>query len=83
MEPLLSNKIAPIEKITLVEAEEIIKTDTENTKVLNNFFSNITKNLNIPQSNQAGPICQNIKDPVIKTIIDPLMPGGNKKVTHT
>ena len=34
MKPQLSNKIISNEKITLVEGEEIIKTDQENAKVL-------------------------------------------------
>ena len=37
--------------------------------MLNNFSSNTIKNLENPQYNQADTICQNIKDPVIKTII--------------
>ena len=49
VKPLLSNKVVSNEKITLVEGEEIIKTDQANGKVLNNFFSNIAKNLEIPQ----------------------------------
>ena len=67
MKPLLSNKIVSNEKITLVEGEEIAKTDQ--AKVLNNFSSNTIKNLENPQYNQADTVCQNIKDPVIKTII--------------
>ena len=51
MKQLLSNKIVSNEKITLVEGEEIIKTDQANAKVLNNFFSNIIKNRGIPQYN--------------------------------
>ena len=45
-----------------MEGKEIIKTDQVNAKVLNNFFSNIIKNLEILQYNQGDPICQNIKD---------------------
>ena len=41
LKPSLSNKIFSNEKITLVEEEEIIKSDQANEKVLNNFFSNI------------------------------------------
>ena len=59
VKPLLSNKIA----------SKIIKTDQANAKVFNNFFSNIIKNLGIPQYNQIDPICQHKKDPVIKAII--------------
>ena len=69
MKPLLSNKIVPDEKITLAEGEETIKTDQANAKVLNNFFPNIIKNLEIPLYSQVDPICQNMKDPVIKAII--------------
>ena len=55
VKPLLSNKIVWNEKITLVEGKEIIKTDQANAKVLNNFFFNIIKNLEIPQYSQLGP----------------------------
>ena len=51
-----------------MEGEEITKADA-NEKVLNNFFSKIVKNLDIPQYNQVDPSCQNIKDSVIKGII--------------
>ena len=52
VKPLLSNKIASNKKITLAEGEEIIKTDQASAEVLNNFSSNIIKNLEIPQYNQ-------------------------------
>lgn len=39
MKPLLSNEIVFNENITLVEGEEIIKTDQINPKVLNKFLS--------------------------------------------
>ena len=38
VKPLLSNKIVSNEKITLVEKSEILKSDKETAKVLNNFF---------------------------------------------
>ena len=69
VKPLSSNKIVSNEKITLVEGKEITKIDQTNAKVLNNFFSNIIKNLEISLYNQVDPICQNMKDPVIKAII--------------
>ena len=50
MKPLLSNKIVPNEKITLVETTEIRKSDKEIGKVLNDFFSTIIQNLNIRES---------------------------------
>ena len=69
VEPLLSNKIVSNNKITLVEWEGIIEADQANAKVLNNFFSDITKNFEIPQFNQVDPICQNIRGKVIKAVI--------------
>ena len=50
MKPLLSNKIVPNEKITLVETTEIRKSNKEIVKVLNDFFSNMIKNLKIRES---------------------------------
>ena len=61
VKPLLSPKIVFNEKVTLGDEEEIIKTDQENANVLNDFFSNIIKNLEILQYNQADPICKNIR----------------------
>ena len=54
LKPLLSNKIVSNEKITLVEGKKINKTNQANAKMLNNFFSNIIKNLEIPQYNQIN-----------------------------
>ena len=50
MKPLPSNKIVPNEKITLVETTEIRKSNKEIVKVLNDFFSNMIKNLKIRES---------------------------------
>ena len=69
VKPMLSNKTKSDEKITLIENDEIVKTDKETAKVLNNFFSNIIKNLDIQQYNVDDPICENIKDPILKAII--------------
>lgn len=66
---LLSTKIKYDEKITLVEENMIIKPDRETTKVLNNFFSNIIKNLHIQQFNENDPIYKNINDPFLKAIV--------------
>ena len=51
-----------------MEGLEIIKTNQANAIVLNDLFSNIIKNLEIPQYNR-DLISQNIMDPVIKAII--------------
>ena len=48
---------------------EIIKSDKETAKVLNELFSNVVTNLNIPQINQIERTSENISDPVIKAIV--------------
>ena len=69
VKPMLSNKVKSNEKITLIENDEIVRNDKETAKVLNNFFSNIIKNLGIQQYNMNDPICENIQDPVLKAIL--------------
>ena len=50
---MLSNKFVNNEKINLVDNEKITTNDEQRPNVLNDFFSNIIKNLNIPQENCA------------------------------
>ena len=52
--------------MTLIENDEIIKTEKETAKVLNAFFSNIVQNLQ--EYNVEDPICENINDPLLKAI---------------
>ena len=53
LKPMLSNKFLNSEKITLVDNDKIITNDKKIVKVLNDFFSNIIKTLNIPQKNHT------------------------------
>ena len=48
VKPFLSEKNKSREKITLVKNEEVISDDAEVANTLNNYFSNIVKNLKIP-----------------------------------
>ena len=48
VKPLLSNKIIWNEKITINEDDKIIKSDKETAKILNELFSNVVTNINIP-----------------------------------
>ena len=66
---MLSKKISSNEGITLIESNEIIKTEKGNAKVLHAFFSNIVQNLDTQQYNVDDPICENINDPLLKDII--------------
>ena len=64
---MLSKKVKSNERITLVENDEIIKTEKGTAKVLNTFFSNIVQNLDIQQCNVDDLICENIYDPLLKS----------------
>ena len=69
IKPMLSKKIKSNERITLIENDEIIKTEKGTAKVLDAFFSNIVQNLDIQQNNVDDPICENINDPLMKAIV--------------
>ena len=66
---MLSNKFVNNEKITLVDNEKIITNDKEIAKVLNDFFSNIIKTLNIPKKDHTDSIVENVRDPILKAIL--------------
>ena len=66
---MLSNKFVNNEKITLVDNEKIITNDKEIAKVLNDFFSNIIKTLNIPKKDHTDSIVENVRDPTLKAIL--------------
>ena len=59
VKPMLSNKFVNNEKITLVDNEKVITNDKEIAKVLNDFFSNIIKTLNIPNKDHTDSIVEN------------------------
>ena len=66
---MLSKKIKSNEKITLIENDEIIKTEERTAKVLNAFFLNIVQNLDIQQYNVDDSICENINDSLLKASV--------------
>lgn len=45
------------------------KTDKETARILSNFFSNLVKNLDIQQFNVNDPICENINDLSLESIV--------------
>ena len=69
VKPLLSNKFVNNEKITLVDNKKIITNDKEIAKVLNDFFSNIIKTLNIPKNDHTDSIVKDVRDPTLKAIL--------------
>ena len=66
---MLSKKFKSNESITLIENDEIIKTEKGTAKVLNVFFPNIVQNVDLKQYNVDDPICENINDPLLKAIV--------------
>ena len=69
VKPILSNKVVSNEKVTLTEDNNIVENDKKSATVFNNFFSNIIKNLGIPQYNEIDPVSQNIDDTLMKAIM--------------
>ena len=70
VKPSLSEKFNARDRISLSENGEIVKTEKETAEVLNNFFGNIVKNLNISQYFDFGPIIKNVKDRTLKAILE-------------
>ena len=56
VKPFLSHKVTSTQKITLVENNKMIKNDNDTARVLNTFFSNIVRDLKIPDYNNCDPI---------------------------
>ena len=69
VKPFLSDKTPSNKKITLIEKDKIIKTDTKTANVLNTFFSTIINNLNIPEYPMFDAISNNVNDPILKSIL--------------
>ena len=69
VEPLLSDKSINSDKIHLNENGELINSESKTAEVLNEFFSNIVKNLKIPEYENLNPNFEKVKDPVFKAIL--------------
>ena len=70
VKPFLSEKNRSREKITLVKNEEIISDDVEGANTLNNYFSNVVKNLKIPKKFVADSLPQNLsRHPTLNAIL--------------
>ena len=65
IKPSLLDKSCVEEQINLVEKGEILKLDFETAEVLNTFFGNIVKSLQINQYSNFDPVINNVKDPTL------------------
>ena len=69
VKPFLSDKSINSDKIHLNENGELINSKSKTAEVLNEFFSNIVKNLKIPEYENLNRNFQKVKDPVLKAIL--------------
>ena len=69
VKPFLSDKSKTSDKIHLNEKGELLNSESETAEVLNNFFSNIVKNLKIPAYENLDRNFENVEDPVLRAIL--------------
>ena len=69
VKPYLSDKSVKCGKINLNENGELLKSESETAEVFNNFFSNIVKNLKIPEYKNLNANIENVKDPDFRAIL--------------
>ena len=70
VEPFLSEKLKPSEKITLVEKEELVSREYDVAPCFNQFFSNIAKNLDISEYVVEDTLHLNLKNhPTLMAIL--------------
>ena len=62
-------KLFVMNKIALIEQDNIAENNKKIATVLNEFFSNIITTLGIPQYIEEEPVSQNIDDLLMKAII--------------
>ena len=70
VKPFLSDKSKTSDKIHLNENAELLNSESEIAEVLNNFFSNIVKNVKIPEYENLNQNFENVEDPVLREILN-------------
>ena len=69
VKPFLSDKSKTSDKIHFNENGELLNSESETAEVLNNFFSNIVKDLKIPEYENLDRSFENVEDPVLRAIL--------------
>ena len=69
VKPFLSDKSKTSDKIHLNENGELLNSESETAEVLNNFSSNIVKNVKIPEYENLDRNFENVEDPVLRAIL--------------
>ena len=67
--PLLSDNSIDSDKINLNENGDLINSESKTAELLNDFFSNIVKNLKVPEFENLNPNFEKVKDTVFKAIL--------------
>ena len=65
IKPFLSDKVTSTQK----KNDKIVKNDNDAARILNTFFSNILRDLKIPDYNNFDPMAENIEESVLKAIL--------------
>ena len=68
IKPLLSDKSCIRDRISISGKGEILKTESETAETLNDFFSNIAKDLNISRYSELDSVAENIIEPILRAI---------------
>ena len=68
VKPLLSEKNARSNKITLVEDNYILENNNKIVETFNNFFTSAISNLNIPPFEDPSVEIDHIEDPILRMI---------------
>ena len=63
---MFSDKNSSFSKITLIENELLLNDDEKISSTLNDFFSNVVSNLNIPPYEDPSVNPEQFEDPVLK-----------------
>ena len=69
VKPLLSDKSINSDKINLNEIGKLNNSESKTAEVMNNFLSNIIKNLKMSEYENLNPNFENVKDPDFKAIL--------------
>ena len=69
VKPFLSDKSKTSDKIHFNENGELLNSESERAEVLNNFFSNIVKDLKIPEYEKLDRSFENVEDPVLRATL--------------
>ena len=63
------DQVKPIQKTVLIDIDKIIKSDDDTARVLNTLFSNIFRDLKIPDYNNCDQLAENIQQLILKGIV--------------